>query len=268
MTEEQDNRPSEALGCELCGGPHGDKWFAPSPLWNAVMRGGSINGPWVGSELVCPSCFISKAEDMGIASGWKLTAAKVNIALENTTPSGRVWDDTKDLWVDPSPAPASGALSCPRCGELDMMMCDCSLPSCVLAPTSDGYAGAFYQLAELMGLPAQNASPKRVWEDQMLPRLKQVLAPSTSDEAAVEAVARAIEASMQNARINEPGWRYHELEARAAIAAYKLARPVEGLVEALRECRRAISHGADEPRRNVREIVDTALANWTAGEQT
>ena len=30
--------------------------------------------------------------------------------------------------------------------------------------------------------------------------------------------------------------------------------------EALRECRRAISNGAYEPRRNVREIVDTALA--------
>ena len=34
---------------------------------------------------------------------------------------------------------------------------------------------------------------------------------------------------------------------------------VERLREALRECRRAISNGREEPRRTVREIVDRAL---------
>lgn len=39
----------------------------------------------------------------------------------------------------------------------------------------------------------------------------------------------------------------------------QLARRCEDLKEALRACRRAVSGGKPEPRRNVREIVDTAL---------
>ncbi len=45
------------------------------------------------------------------------------------------------------------------------------------------------------------------------------------------------------------------LRARVAVQDAEIAR----LREALRECRRAVSGGRDEPRRNVREIVDEAL---------
>ena len=50
-------------------------------------------------------------------------------------------------------------------------------------------------------------------------------------------------------------------EALARIA--ELEARVERMREALRACRRAISNGKDEPRRNVREIVDEALAQET-----
>ena len=87
--------------CQECGRAY-PAWIAPSPLWNAVMRGGSINGPWKGCECVCSTCFMLAAEEAGIAGDWKVIARKVNVELETVTPSGRVWDDAQDLWVEPS----------------------------------------------------------------------------------------------------------------------------------------------------------------------
>lgn len=43
-------------------------WFAASPLWNAVMGGPEANGDPGG--IVCPNCFIVRAE----AAGQKPTA--------------------------------------------------------------------------------------------------------------------------------------------------------------------------------------------------
>lgn len=66
------------------------------------MRGGSINGPWEFGEMVCAACFMSLAEERGIASGWRVDAKTINVELETVTPSGRVWDEAVDLWR-PSP---------------------------------------------------------------------------------------------------------------------------------------------------------------------
>lgn len=84
--------------CHRCGGAN-RSWSAPSPLWNAVMRGGSINGPWEFGEIICPTCFMVLAEERGIASGWWLHAQVVHVELETVTPSGRVWDEALNLWV-------------------------------------------------------------------------------------------------------------------------------------------------------------------------
>jgi hypothetical protein len=90
--------------CHRCG--RGNTiWGAPSPLWNAVMRGGSINGDPIFGDLVCASCFIEIAEKSGVASHFRVTAEQVNVELETTTPSGRVWDEDRNLWVDPPAAP-------------------------------------------------------------------------------------------------------------------------------------------------------------------
>lgn len=43
-------------------------------------------------------------------------------------------------------------------------------------PALSGYAAAFYELAALMGLPAQAASPETVWREQMLPTLRATIA--------------------------------------------------------------------------------------------
>lgn len=86
--------------CERCNRPH-RCWAAMSPLWNAVMRSGSINGPWEGAEMICANCFMELAEDRGVASRFRVTAEQVNVELETTTPSGRVWDEDAFLWVAP-----------------------------------------------------------------------------------------------------------------------------------------------------------------------
>jgi hypothetical protein len=77
-------------------------WFAPSPLWNAVMRGGCINGPWEFGEMICANCFMDLAEERGIASNFRVIADDVKVPLQTVTPSGRVWDDKRNLWLERS----------------------------------------------------------------------------------------------------------------------------------------------------------------------
>lgn len=86
--------------CRRCGGPN-VAWTAPSPLWNAVMRGGSIDGPWEFGEIVCPTCFCVLAEERGVAADWRLDAQVYLVNVETTTPSGRVWDAMQWLWTEP-----------------------------------------------------------------------------------------------------------------------------------------------------------------------
>lgn len=108
--------------CRRCGGRN-IAWSAPSPLWNAVMRGGSINGPWQWDEIVCPICFAELAEAAGIANVWRLTARFVHVELETVTPSGRVWDDETQLWLDSPPVPEHSG--CEHCGgQLPEWECD------------------------------------------------------------------------------------------------------------------------------------------------
>jgi hypothetical protein len=85
--------------CGRCGGPN-IVWTAPSPLWNAVIRGGSINGDEI-YGVVCPTCFAVLAEHAGIARGWQLHARKVMVPLETVTPSGRVWNEKTWMFDDP-----------------------------------------------------------------------------------------------------------------------------------------------------------------------
>lgn len=86
----------EAL-CRRCGGPN-VVWVAPSPLWNAVMRGGSINGDDDPAGIVCPTCFAVLAQERGVAELWRLSAERVKVELETVTPSGRVWDEQAWRW--------------------------------------------------------------------------------------------------------------------------------------------------------------------------
>ena len=83
--------------CRRCGADN-SAWNAPSPLWNAVMRGGSINGDPLFDDMVCATCFMNLAEERGIAAIWRVDAERVNVPLETVTPSGRVWDPEQRLW--------------------------------------------------------------------------------------------------------------------------------------------------------------------------
>lgn len=93
--------------CKRCGRAN-SIWFAASPLWNAVMRGGSIDGQPKYGDMVCATCFMQLAEERGIATRFRVTAEVVNVELETTTPSGRVWDEDSFLWSDPGEGEVDG----------------------------------------------------------------------------------------------------------------------------------------------------------------
>jgi hypothetical protein len=86
--------------CHRC---HGTNviWSAPSPLWNEVMRSGSINEGERYDGIICPTCFIELAEKFGITN-WRLIAERVPMPLQTVTPSGRVWDEQLWLWREPT----------------------------------------------------------------------------------------------------------------------------------------------------------------------
>lgn len=87
--------------CHRCGGEN-VRWSAPSPLWNRVMRGNDINGEPRFSDLVCIRCFIVLAFEEGIDGTWRVAVDPEPEGLIYETPSGRIWDRSRGLWVEPS----------------------------------------------------------------------------------------------------------------------------------------------------------------------
>ncbi len=73
MTDREQTRRDE-MTCDRCGRRHGVVWFAPSEIWNAVMRGGERGNPDE-FPFCCPECFIHLAEQRGIetTTGWLVT---------------------------------------------------------------------------------------------------------------------------------------------------------------------------------------------------
>lgn len=64
---------SDEMVCDRCKRRHGVVWFAPSDIWNAVMRGGDRSQP---DEFCfcCPICFMALAQERGVTtSGWLVT---------------------------------------------------------------------------------------------------------------------------------------------------------------------------------------------------
>jgi hypothetical protein len=88
--------------CHRCGRSLGIPWVAPSPLWNAVMRGGSINNDDEFDGIVCPTCFAQLAQERGVAELWRFHAERILVPLETVTPSGRVWDEQTWMWREPA----------------------------------------------------------------------------------------------------------------------------------------------------------------------
>lgn len=91
------NAWAEAETCHRCQGRN-VSWRAPSPLWNLVMRGGSINGDPLYDDLVCIGCFFELAENAGVAGLWSVTVSPEPEGLETVTPSGRTWNPDTWLW--------------------------------------------------------------------------------------------------------------------------------------------------------------------------
>lgn len=86
--------------CNRCGGEN-VTWSAPSPLWNIVMRGNDISGTPLWGDLVCMRCFAVLAHEAGLDGRWRLSLNPEPEGLVKETPSGRVWDADRWLWIDP-----------------------------------------------------------------------------------------------------------------------------------------------------------------------
>lgn len=55
-------------------------WCAPNKLWNRVIRAHGENGP---DPMLCPTCFIKRAEAAGINStAWRVTQENIHTRLE------------------------------------------------------------------------------------------------------------------------------------------------------------------------------------------
>src|SRR6266542_3221173 len=64
---------SDEMICDRCERRHGVVWFAPSDLWNTVMRKGDRGNPDEFS-FCCPMCFMALAEERGVSTpGWLVT---------------------------------------------------------------------------------------------------------------------------------------------------------------------------------------------------
>lgn len=71
--------------CDDCGGAN-VVWFAPSEWWNRVVRRPPDIGHPGGDPMLCPRCFILRAEVMGICLVWQVapeTAPQTPIPSEN-----------------------------------------------------------------------------------------------------------------------------------------------------------------------------------------
>ena len=55
--------------CDDCGGPN-IVWHTDNPTWNAVMDP-TDDRP----AILCPVCFVKRAEASGVGSRWKLAVA-------------------------------------------------------------------------------------------------------------------------------------------------------------------------------------------------
>jgi len=65
--------------CARCGHVNNVPWFAPSPLWNQVVRANNH------SEMLCPMCFMKLAEESGVkTTGWQLIPEAVpSVAMQD-----------------------------------------------------------------------------------------------------------------------------------------------------------------------------------------
>src|SRR6185369_6900909 len=80
--------------------------FRSSPLWNLVMRGGSIGGTEPYDGIICPTCFMILAGDT--AELWRLDAQRVRGVMETELADGRRWNSATWLWADAAPADPAG----------------------------------------------------------------------------------------------------------------------------------------------------------------
>jgi hypothetical protein len=64
------------MWCDRCERRHGVVWFAPSDIWNAVMREGGNPDEF---GYCCPTCFMQLADERGVGVGmWAVAPDPLN----------------------------------------------------------------------------------------------------------------------------------------------------------------------------------------------
>lgn len=76
-------------------------WTAPSPLWNYVMRGDDMGAAERFDGIVCATCFMMMAEELGAGELWLVYPQRIGVPLKMTTPDGREWDPVTWMWRKP-----------------------------------------------------------------------------------------------------------------------------------------------------------------------
>lgn len=97
-------------------------------------------------------------------------------------------------------------------------------------PETDGYAKAFYEIADLLGIPARDRAPQQVWEREMRPRLKEALASPAPmpEKLTVEDIERETLDLMAEASKREGVSLHQWISARIDAAALGSVQDKEG----------------------------------------
>lgn len=70
------------MWCGRCDRRHGVVWFAPSDVWNAVMRGGE-RGKADEFGFCCPTCFMQLADERGVGNlMWEVRPEVLEVAAK------------------------------------------------------------------------------------------------------------------------------------------------------------------------------------------
>lgn len=136
----------------------------------------------MGELLPCPFCGGQPHIDFSHEAGrWDVYEFECDCGISAYGPCGHEGDEAKNATVR-----KWNARTNPRLANSEEMVelrervaDDMGMPSPIkpkrtsaMTPTdADGYATAFYEIAAMLGIPAQSKAPREVWEQQMKPRL-------------------------------------------------------------------------------------------------
>lgn len=140
MIADVDSRPCEDCGCQMLA------WFAPNMIWNRVI--GGPDAQYDPGGVLCPSCFIKRAERAGIIDIWKVAPSSDEDHAQAQEVS-RARAEAERLSAENVRLRAALATSKDPCVY-------CQLPAAEIAKCAAGFPGCA-RMDDLMGCPELGA---------------------------------------------------------------------------------------------------------------